>query len=566
MWHKLASWLDRFRSNKAESDKVIMGSDEFYHLAIRDIKDSVDPELVSKGMKGEITAYTEPMLGDMSVNPGFKIKPSIRNSQDMHKVLKKFGNNIILNAIINTRANQVSMYCKPARNSEKGVGYEVRLRDIEQEPSTHDLANIKRIESFLENTGQFKDQNRDTFTKFCKKIVRDTYMYDQVNFEKVFAKDGSFIKFDMVDPTTIFLGTNSEGKIIQHGERFVQVLEGRVVATFNEREMAFAVRNPRSAIEVGMYGYPELEIALKQFIAHENTESFNDRFFSHGGTTRGILQIKAGQQQSAQALDIFRREWKSSLSGINGSWQIPVISAEDVKFVNMTPSANDMQFEKWLNYLINVISALYGIDPAEINFPNNGGATGSKGGSLNEGSSKEKMQASQNKGLQPLLQFIEDTINTFILAEFGDKYQFQFRGGDLEAQLEKIKILEAEGKVYKTVNEIRAEKGLEAIKGGDVILNGTHIQAIGQIMQKEQFDYQKQQDKLNRLLDSAGAEGGDTNGGLSFQDVQAGLDGTQNSSNDKGATGVGKDGQVKGQKNANSAKIGGKQDRSWDKS
>jgi hypothetical protein len=32
--------------------------------------------------------------------------------------------------------------------------------------------------------------------------------------------------------------------------------------------------------------------------------------------------------------------------------------ADDVNFVNMTPTANDMQFEKWLNYLINIISRL----------------------------------------------------------------------------------------------------------------------------------------------------------------------------------------------------------------
>lgn len=559
----MANWLDKIRLGGESPDKIIRTSDDLYHLAVRSVQDVSNGEEVSKGMNGKTTAYTQPMLGDVSVNPHFKIKPSVRNSQDLHRVLKKFGNNIILNSIIGTRSNQVSMYCKPARNSETGVGYEIRLKDIEKEPSTHDLANIKRIEEFLENTGAFYDQNRDNFTAFCKKIIRDTYMYDQVNFEKVFDKQGNFVKFDTVDPTTIFFATDSEGKLIEHGERFVQVLDNRVVAKFNEREMAFAVRNPRSDIEVGQYGYPELEIALKQFIAHENTETFNDRFFSHGGTTRGILLVKAGQQQSTQALDIFRREWKSSLSGINGSWQIPVVTAEDVKFVNMTPSANDMQFEKWLNYLINVISALYGIDPAEINFPNNGGATGSKGGSLNEGSSKEKMQASQNKGLQPLLRFIEDTVNRFIIAELGDKYQFQFRGGDLTAQLEKIEILKAQGQVYLTVNEIRKQQGLDPVDGGDVILNGVHIQAIGQIMQKEQFDYQKQQDRLNRVLEGAGQadEGVE---GISFQDTQQGLDGTSTSVNGK-PEGVGKDGQVKGAKNTNSAKIGGKEDRAWDK-
>lgn len=547
-------------------------STDVYNMKLREVTigQPVEPysrESVEKGMNGKETAYMQPMIGDMSINPGFKQKPSVRNSQDLHKVLKKFGNNIILNAIINTRANQVAMYCKPARNSETGVGYEIRLKEIEAEPTSHDIANIKRIESFLENTAVFKDQNRDNFTAFSKKLVRATYMYDQVNFEKVFDKDGNFIKFDTVDPTTIFLATNGEGQLINKGERFVQVLNNKVVAKFNERELAFAVRNPRADIEVGQYGYPELEIALKQFIAHENTEVFNDRFFSHGGTTRGILHVKTGQQQSQQALDIFRREWRSSLAGINGSWQIPVVSAEDVKFVNMTPSANDMQFEKWLNYLINVISALYGIDPAEINFPNNGGATGSKGGSLNEGNSKEKMQASQNKGLQPLLRFIEDTINTFIVSEFGDKYQFQFRGGDLSAQLDKLKITEQEGKIFRTVNEIREEKGLEPIKGGDVILNGVHIQAIGQAIQEEQLAYQKQQDNLARLMEMSGGletpdtkpeakDDTDSDTDVSFQDKQQGINGKSKKVNGKVDTNVGKDGQLKSEENMNSTKQG----------
>lgn len=50
-----------------------------------------------------------------------------------------------------------------------------------------------------------------------------------------------------------------------------------------------------------------------------------------------ILQIKAAQNQSQHALEAFKREWKNSLSGINGSWQIPVVSAESVDFINMTP-------------------------------------------------------------------------------------------------------------------------------------------------------------------------------------------------------------------------------------
>lgn len=568
----MPKWLDRLRDSGNESvTKVNMPdeSDQIYREAIKSVQD-VSQESVSKGMNGKRTSYAQPLLKDvtMGINPDFKTKPAIRNAQDLHKVLKKFGNNIILNAIIGTRSNQVSMYCKPARNSENGVGYEITLKDQERKPGKQEKNTIKQIEDFLEYTGKVEDSVRDNFTLFCKKIVRDTYMYDQVNFEKIFDRNGNFVKFETVDPSTIFLATDDKGNVIEHGERYVQVFDNRVVARFNDREMAFAVRNPRTDIHVGDYGYSELEIALKQFIAHENTETFNDRFFSHGGTTRGLLLLKAGQQQSTQALDIFRREWKNSLSGINGSWQIPVVTAEDAKFINMTPTANDMQFEKWLNYLINVISALYGIDPAEINFPNNGGATGSKGGSLNEGNQKDKMQASQNKGLQPLLQFIEDTVNRFIIAEFGDKYQFRFRGGDVSAQLEKIEVLRQEGKVFRTVNEIRAEYGLPPIQGGDIIMDGVHIQSIGQEIQKQQFEYQKQQDRINRIMEGSGDvvdqvenESSDSSAGVSVQDQQKGMTGE---SSDTGQ-GVGKDGQMKDQENANAAGIGGKEGRKWDR-
>ncbi len=529
--------------NKSDAVKHIEVDDN-YSIAIQ----QREQEQISKAMNNKEVAYSQPVIGSMSANPGFKTKPSIRNNQDLHGVLKKFGGNIILNAIINTRSNQVSMYCKPARHSEKGVGFEVRLKDLDKKPTSHDEATIKRIESFIEKTGVDNDINRDSFSSFVKKIVRDTYMYDQVNFEKVFNRNQSMVRFVAKDPTTIFFATTADGKIPDNGNRFVQVIDQKIVATFNAREMAFAVRNPRSDIYATGYGYPELEIALKQFIAHENTEAFNDRFFSHGGTTRGILQIKAAQQQSQHALEIFKREWKNSLSGINGSWQIPVVSAEDVKFVNMTPSARDMEFEKWLNYLINVISALYGIDPAEINIPNNGGATGSKGGSLNEGNSAEKNQASKNKGLQPLLGFIEDFINKHIVAEFGDRYTFQFVGGDIKSELESVKILAEKAKVAMTVNEVRKELNLPGdVIGGDIPLNGVIVQRIGQLMQQEQFEHEKQQSNLQMLQEQTG-----NRVSTNVEDIPNGKDTTGD---------IGKDGQRKDKDNANAGKQGMKGDK-----
>lgn len=543
----------------SEPTTVIDAGDN-YQVAIRKAKAS--REMVQKGLSGKEVAYSEPLIDSMSMNPYFKIKPSIRNSQELHTVLKRFSKNIILNSIINIRSNQVSLYCKPVRYSDKGLGYEIRLKDSDLEPTKEQQETMREIEDFLNNTGDTKDVTRDSFLTFVKKFVRDTYVYDQVNFEKVFDRRGKFKRFTMVDPSTIFFATDGRGKLIKNGERYVQVIDRRVVAKFQAKEMAFAVRNPRSDIEVAGYGFSETEIALKQFIAQENTEIFNDRFFSHGGTTRGVLHLKVGQNQSQQALDIFRREWKSSLSGINGSWQIPVISAEDVKFVNMTPSARDMEFEKWLTYLINVICAVFVIDPAEINFPNNGGVSSSKGGSLNEGNSKQKNQASQNKGLMPLLEFIADTINRFVVDEFGDEYMFVFVGGDTETELEKLEILKEKVKINMTINESRALEGKDPIEGGDIILDGVFVQSKGQAIQQRNVEKQDQQAKLSRILDNVSNPEFSSDvdeDAVSFQDVQegqGGLAGNTDSVNGKGSYNkeVGKDGQSKNAPNANSGK------------
>ncbi|WFG34072.1 portal protein [Staphylococcus phage vB_SauM_JDF86] len=506
-------------------------------LNIREIEKNAKDNNINKSLNGNQKAYAEPFLTAFDTNPEYRDKSSYtKGEHNLHDVLKKFGSNPILNSVILTRQNQVSMYCQPARYSEKGLGFQVRMRDFNKEPGRQQKEEIKRIEEFLLNTGKDRDIDRDSFQNFCRKIVRDTYIFDQVNFEKIFNKKTNKLeKFIAVDPSTIFYGTNAKGEIIKGGQRYVQVIDKQVRATFTSREMAMGIRNPRTDIGSSGYGLSEVEIAMRELIAFINTESFNDRFFSHGGTTRGVLQIKTGQQQSQRALQNFKREWKNSLSGINGSWQIPVVSAEDINFVNMTPTANDMQFEKWLNFLINIIASLYGIDPAEIGFPNKGGATGSKGGNtLNESDPQKKLQQSQNKGLQPLLRFIEDLINKHLVEEFGEQYLFQFVGGDTKSEEEKLDILTKEVSTFKTVNEARKERGHEPIEGGDIILKAEYIQGIGQDMNRERFEAEKEgllgNDAPNKLDPS-----------------KQPLDGTDEDVNGK-ADEMGKDGQPKDDK------------------
>ena len=537
-------WVRRDRDE--QSSETIRPIDENMSIAIRQI----EQEHIQKSRNGSGTAkaYEEPVIGSFSMNPDFKEAPSTSGTHNLLHTLKLWSRkNIILNAIINTRVNQVSMFCTPARYSDKGVGYEVRLKDPLETMTSHDKANIQRIEDFLEHTGKDKDDfTKDTFRTFVKKLVRDRLTYDKINFELIYDKTGKLNRFKAVDASTIYVAVDEKGHEPKNkdGVRFVQVLDQQKVASFKAKEMAWEVHNPRTDITVGRYGYPELEIAMNHLQYHENTEIFNARFFAQGGTTRGLLHIKTGQEQSTQALSAFRREWTTMFSGLSGAWKIPVITAEDVKFVNMTQSSKDMEFEKWLNYLINVICSIFSIDPSEINFPNRGGATGSSGNTLNEGNSAEKYRNSKDKGLEPLLKFIEDAINKYIVSQFGGKYVFNFVGGDAKTEMEIISILEAKAKIGLTINDIRAELGYKPVEGGDVTLAGVHVQRLGQIMQAEQLKVQQQIERSQFVAQQTGYNGDldNVNGKDSFN---------QN---------VGKDGQLKGEKNTNATPQGGKKD------
>lgn len=543
-------------------------------------KISKSAEKIEKSYNKKEVAVVEPVkfLSSIDLGQGYRNK-GMRNGglQNLHEILKELSTNIIVNSIINTRANQVAQYCSPAREREDSVGFEIYLKE-EPTKAFDDLNQVQRsailrAEKFLVDTSINEDPSRDSFRQLMKKWVRDLLTYDQVNAEKVFSKreNSKLLSFNAVDASTIYHAIDPDTHETPKGEnapRYVQVLDdGTIASKFTKHEMMFEVMNPRTDIYSSKYGLSPLHVAMNHVGYHKMTEEFNSKYFSQGGTTMGLLHIKTGAQTTTRALEDFRREWQSRFSGTNGSWKIPVITADDVKYVNMNQSSRDMEFEKWLNYLINVLCANFGIDPSEINFPNRGGATGSKGNSLQEASKKETNKLSKDKGLSPILTFLEDVLNRNVLAYLeGGKYGFRFVGDSSEAELKSLEILGKETEVFKTINEARKERGLQEIEGGDIIMQAIHVQRIGQIYQQQQMERQMQMEQRQMMMDSTGGNGDSSNSGteskgVTTQEQQQGLNGK--ATMDSKSSDVKKDGQVRGEKSANSMKEGGKESNDW---
>lgn len=431
---------------------------------------------------------------------GYKDKP---NSVTFDLLKKMTARNSVVAAIIQTRVNQVSSFTQPARYTKDGVGFEITLRDPKKKPTEDQKAIALALEAFIENCGYDYSSSRDSFDTYIRKLVRDSLTYDQACTEIVEDRLGRPAEFYAIDSGTIRAASiepeedeqylTSTDLMDDEDTHWVQVVQGKVVAEFNGDELAFGVRNPRSDINIQPYGYSELEILIHQVTSHLFAEQYNSRYFSQGGTTKGVLNLK-GQNISKTQLDAFRRQWTAQLTGVTGSWKTPVVSVDGLEYINVSQSNREMEYEMWMNYLINICSSVYQIDPAEINFPNRGGSGGGSGsGGLGDGGIEDRLKNSKDKGLRPLLRFIEAYINRNIIRRFTDEFTFNFVGLDKESEAEKQQLAEKAVRSYKMVNELRREKDMEPIENGDIILDGAFLQYILQKEQAEQMQQMEQE-------------------------------------------------------------------------
>ena len=493
-------------------------------------------EKLAKAYNAKTISYVEPIksLGavDFRGGIGYKsMKDGIPKSRQ--QILKQASKNIIVNAIITARSNQVAQFAQPARLDPNGVGFEVVPKDSAGNPNSNiskaDEERIKEIEDFLHYTRN-KQAPEANFRKWARQVVRDILTYDQTNTEITYDRHKHPIRFDAVDASTVYYASRKDGSAPtgKNENKYVQIIDDTVAVGFKPGELTFDVMNPRTDINSYRYGLSPLEVSLSEVGYHDMTEDFNAKYFSQGGTTMGVLQIKTGDGTTAAALEDFRRDFTNSFGGVAGAWRIPVISADDVKYINMNQSSRDMQFESWLSYLINAISSNFQIDAQEVGFQTKG-IFGKSGNSLQEASRSESIELSQNKGLKPLLDFIEDIINFNIMPNFyGGKFIFRFRGDDLKKRQQELAVIKDELATYKGLNEVRAEKGLGpvAIIGDDIPLNPILIQRLGQLQAQENADrdfaYQEKRDKIadkqakdamkqhtqaNSDSDNAGSEG-----------------------------------------------------------
>lgn len=439
---------------------------------------------------------------DLSGNgKGFKDSKGILSFE----VLRRMGNIHIIRSIVNTRIEQIQNFLHFSEDDQK-EGFTIRkktslFKEEKKEISSAEKKKIEEIVEFLMNGGfNEKWDNIDDFQTFVRKIAFDSLTLDQLAFEVVRDKGWNIKKYRAVDASLIRFLDSVDPKQRERLEdyRFKGYLP-RFCMTWDEQilinpttkepilyypwELGFGIRNKSSDIRKNGYGTSELEILVELITGILWSVQYNMNNFSIGSTPKGFINVKNANISDSN-MNEFRQAWSQMMTGVRNAKRTPVINGIDLEWIDLDKSNREMEYQEWAQFLVIMVCSVYRIDPSELgfSFKNQAQLFGQDG-------QKARLQHSREKGLKPILIFLENIITKYIVSEIDEDYEFVFTGIEVEDEetqvnLDKTKL---ESGMVAMQDIFKKYSGREFDPDKDIILNQVYQQVQTSKQQQEMF-------------------------------------------------------------------------------
>lgn len=409
----------------------------------------------------------------------------------------------IINCCITHISRKIKPFFKPVTSrNERGF---IIHKKYETQISKKIDKEAEKIRDFICATGNYEDPSRDDFVKFGIKLLRDELTLDQIATEIQYNKKGEPVAFFAVDAATI-------ERVIPEKEdetnfRYLQIVDGMPAAGYTNENMIFDFENPRTDIYHSMYGYSLVEQAVDLITSEINTFIYNAGNFTENRLPKGMLLLN--DDANSDVIDEMEDYIAEIMSGgpLN-QWRIPIIpsGSKEAKLEWKAINTNrEMEFQAWLDYLSSGVMALFGCSADEL------GIQSQKSQAMFENGGSDRMAAAKSSLLGDILVFFESYMNK-IIAKINSEYVLEFVGYEKDNPNTVADLDEKEVRTWKSINEKRAEKGLDPIDLGK-IKNPADLPMNVQLVQL--FQSQNAEDGMGMddgMGDFGGEDGGEENG------------------------------------------------------
>lgn len=484
----------------AELDQLQQEIEIRKHLEIEKGLSSSDPQAILAAQSyiqkqsqgdGELKSYIyDPNLETLNVG-GYRVP--LKNVT--FDTIRKMAKTPVLLAVIGTRKDQVAGFAEPV-TSENEKGWMIRRKkslfanDGENEISDEDKSIIENLTKFVLNGGNREESKWEYagFEETLRQITEDSLTVDQLCMELVYTRGGELCQFYPVDAATIRLvDTNNTIQLAGYTKpvkgywpSHCQVYEDNICAFYYPWEMTFGIRNKTTNVRSNGYGQSELEDLVQIVTWLLFGMQYNGNFFSQGSNPKGFFTIEGNVPP--QALNDFKQMWRLTQAGVWNAHKIPVIEAgsSKVNWTNMMGgNMKDMEFHKWLEFLITLVCCVYKIDPTECGFNLEGMRS-----FFGQDGQKERLKHSQSKGLTPILKLIQRILTKYIIEPLNEDFEFIFCGVEIEDMVQTLDmdVKKVQNGFMSLEDGFKKYTGREFDPEKDTILNSTYQSAKQQEM------------------------------------------------------------------------------------
>lgn len=454
---------------------------------------------------GRKAIIDDPYFENMSHQINYKHKLSRLSNRTLKEVSVR---DWLISSILQCRLDTALRFSRPEHNRHE-MGFRFVKRDRKEEYSKEEQDEISALEEFVYHCGRKEGTPADDamlFGEFLKKIIRDALTFGHVTIEKVKTRAGGLHRLRPLPAENVYLinkklsrkQIEAEGEMAQkvYGQlfsdndpraerevnevdidyyKYVQMsYDNRPLAYWGDEDMIFRNFNPQNFADSNGYCYSPLELAIITITNHMNVENYNANFFTQGYAARGVLHLK-GTVTQPQLIN-FRRQFYNSITGQQNAWRTPIVAGlEEVQWVSMSGSAKEMEYINFNNHLMRVLCTQFQIDPVELGLDYLVSATGRS--PMQQANNEYKINYSRERGLIPILMFVEDMINNDVVPAIDPglaaKYKFVFTGYTDETPQTEIAQMQAEMTVWKSMNDLLIQAQKEKIKEivGDLPMN-----------------------------------------------------------------------------------------------
>ena len=380
----------------------------------------------------------------------------------------------IINTCINFVTKKIKPYLKPVtdRNSR---GFLIHKRDADLTKLNKDK-KAEEIRDFIIHCGNYEDSERDDFVKYGVKLVRDLLTIDQVATEIQYTKGNKPCAFFAVDSATI--EKILPDKNVKTEWKYLQIVDGMPSAGYTSDTMIFDFENPRTDIYHSCYGYSYVEQAVDLITSFINTFVYNAGNFTENKLPKGMLLIN-GDANSDRVAEMEDYIAEIMSGGPLNQWRIPIIPSggkdDSIEWKPLSGNNREMEFQAWNDYLTSAVVALFGCSLDEL------GIQSQKSQAMFENGGGDRMAAAKSALLGDILVFLESYVNK-IIQKIDSDYVIEFVGYEKDNPNTVADLDEKECRTWKTINEKRAEKGLEPLdlskieNGADLPMNVQMVQ------------------------------------------------------------------------------------------